>query len=155
LLLAGKLANEPDGTWVFSPQEKLWIKNSWNVKQLVHGGHGHGHGIGLVAPLEYALAVNDRVRAGQLRMGEGEQFHSIGFFPEWFLPHYDRCEMDTIADMLALALNMSAAGVADYWNDADRWIRNHFSESQLTSADWAYRFGGAIAAEGSRLERDR
>jgi len=152
LRLADKLANylryqaqyyEPDGTWLFSPQEKSWIKNSWNVEQLVHGGHGHGHGIGLVSVLEYGLAANDRETIEFVRSGyewvKANSSPSIGFFPEWFLPHYDRCETDTIADMLALALKMSAAGVADYWDDADRWIRNHFSESQLTSADWVYR----------------
>jgi hypothetical protein len=152
LLLAGKLANylrhqaqyyEPDGAWLFSPQEKSWIKNSWNVEQLVHGGHGHGHGIGLVAALEYGLAANDRETIEFVRSAyewaKANGSPSIGFFPEWFLPHYDRCETDTIADMLSLALKMSAAGIADYWDDADRWIRNHFSESQLTSADWVYR----------------
>jgi hypothetical protein len=41
--------------------------------------------------------------------------------------------------MLAMALKMSAAGVADYWDDADRWTRNHFAESQITSADWINR----------------
>jgi hypothetical protein len=152
VVLAGKLANylryhagyyEPDGTWLFSPLEKSWVRNSWNVEELVHGGHGHGHGIGLVAALEYALAANDNEMIEFVRSGyewaKGNGAASIGFFPEWFLPHYDRCETDTIADMLALALKMSAAGIADCWDDADRWSRNHFSESQLTSTDWVYR----------------
>jgi hypothetical protein len=63
----------------------------------------------------------------------------VGFFPEAFLPAYDRCEADTIADMIAIALKLTKAGTADYWDDADRWIRNHFSESQLTNVDWVYR----------------
>ena len=63
----------------------------------------------------------------------------VGFFPEVFVPDYDRCEADTIADMVAMALKLSVAGAGDYWDDADRWTRNHFTESQLTSADWVYR----------------
>jgi len=55
------------------------------------------------------------------------------------MPHFDVCETDTIADMLAMALKMSAAGVADYWDDADRWTRNHFAESQITSTEWINR----------------
>ena len=55
------------------------------------------------------------------------------------MPDYDRCESCTIADMVALALKLSVAGAGDYWDDADRWTRNHFTESQLTSADWVYR----------------
>jgi hypothetical protein len=38
--------------------------------------------------------------------------------------------------MIALALKLTEAGVGDYWDDADRWIRNMFVEGQLTRADW-------------------
>lgn len=152
LRLAGKLANytryqaqyyEPSGPWLFGAQEKQWAKG-WHPESLVHGGHGHGHGVGLVSVLEYALAASDRgmidfVRGAYEWAKANYSSDLIGFFPEWFLPRYDRCETDTIADMLAIALKMSAAGIADYWDDADRWTRNHFTESQLTSTDWVYR----------------
>ena len=42
--------------------------------------------------------------------------------------------------MIAVALLLSDAGVDDYWDDADRWIRNMFAEGQLLSTDWAYHF---------------
>ena len=29
-------------------------------------------------------------------------------------------------------MNLSAYGVGDYYEDAERWIRNHFDETQLT-----------------------
>jgi hypothetical protein len=38
--------------------------------------------------------------------------------------------------MVALALRLSAAGAGDYYNDAERWTRNHFAEAQLTDAAW-------------------
>ncbi|HEV2383335.1 MAG TPA: hypothetical protein VG206_26520 [Terriglobia bacterium] len=153
LQLAGKLANyiryhaqyyDSDGPWIFSPLEKQWVKNGWNVAGLAHGGHGHGHGIGLVSVLEYAIAANDKgmiefVRSAYDWAKSNQSSSLVGFFPEWYIPQYDRCETDTVADMLAMALKMSAAGVADYWDDVDRWTRNHFTESQLTSTDWVYR----------------
>lgn len=152
LRLAGKLTRylrnfgqyyAPDGAWLFSPTEKKWSW-TWHPEPLVYGGHGHGHGIGLVAMLEYGIAARDQetialVRSGYEWAKSNYSSSTIGFFPEWFLPHYDACETDTIADMLALALKMSAAGIADYWDDADRWTRNHFTESQITSADWINR----------------
>jgi len=38
--------------------------------------------------------------------------------------------------MVALALKLSQAGIADYWDDADRWVRNQFAEAQLLDGDW-------------------
>jgi hypothetical protein len=49
--------------------------------------------------------------------------------------------------MIGLALKLSAAGLGDYWDDADRWIRNHFAEGQLRRAEWAYRAG----ADGPKM----
>jgi len=45
-----------------------------------------------------------------------------------------------VADMIAVAVMLSRAGVADCWDDADRWTRNHFAECQMRSADWVTRF---------------
>jgi hypothetical protein len=44
--------------------------------------------------------------------------------------------------MIAVALKLSAAGVGDYWDDADRWTRNQFAENQIMYADWVYRLKG-------------
>jgi hypothetical protein len=41
----------------------------------------------------------------------------------------------TIADMIALAIRLSDYGVGDYWDDADRLIRNHMAESQFTDLE--------------------
>lgn len=47
----------------------------------------------------------------------------------------ETCESDGQPGMIALALQLSAAGVGDYWDDADRWLRNQFAESQMLHAD--------------------
>jgi hypothetical protein len=40
--------------------------------------------------------------------------------------------------MIAVAMRLSEAGVKDYWDDADRWIRNQFAENQLLETEWIY-----------------
>jgi hypothetical protein len=34
--------------------------------------------------------------------------------------------------MLALAAKLSEAGLGDYWDDLDRWVRNQFTAQQLS-----------------------
>jgi DUF1680 family protein len=68
----------------------------------------------------------------------------IGFFPEWAnctseQMHGETCQA---TDMIGLALRLSEAGAGDYWDDADRWIRNHLAESQLLTSDWIYKIQG-------------
>ena len=42
--------------------------------------------------------------------------------------------------MVDMSLRLAVAGVGDqYWDDADRWIRNHFAEAQLLQTNWVYR----------------
>ena len=150
--LAAKLANyvrfhagyyQPDGPWLFGDPEREWWTARWHIENVKNGGHGHAHGIGLLGVLEYAIAVDDQellqfVRASY-EWGRANSASVIGFFPEAFVPDYPRCEADTIADMLSLAIKLSLAGAGDYWDDADRWTRNHFSESQIVDPTWIYR----------------
>ena len=151
-VLAGKLANylqfhagyyQPDGPWLFGDPEREWWTARWHIEQITNGGHGHAHGIGLLSTLEYAAAVGDQqllefVR-GSYEWAKANSAPIIGFFPEAFVPDYPRCEADTIADMLSIAIKLTLAGTGDYWDDADRWTRNHFSESQIVDPSWIYR----------------
>jgi hypothetical protein len=150
--LASKLANyvrfqsqyyEPEGAWLIGPDERNWWNKRWHIEHVVRGGHGHAHGIGLVSMLEYGTTVGDQEVIEFVRTAyewaKSNSAPTIGWVPETFIPDYPRCEADTIADMIAMALKLSVAGAGDYWDDADRWTRNHFAESQLTSADWVYR----------------
>lgn len=152
LLLAGKLTKylsrhaqyySEDGTWLISDLEKGWLSKSFDLNGLRVGGHGHAHAIGLLSVLEFGLAANDReaieFARGGFDWGRANGDSLIGFFPEFYVPGYHTCETDTISDMLGLATKLSASGVADYWDDIDRWIRNQFTEQQLTSVNAAYR----------------
>jgi hypothetical protein len=132
-----------EGAWLISDMEKGWMSKNFDVASLKQGGHGHAHAIGLLSVLEYGLAANDReaidFARGGFDWGKANGVSLIGFFPEFYVPGYHTCETDTISDMLGLAVKLSASGVADYWDDVDRWVRNQFTEQQLTSADSAYR----------------
>jgi Beta-L-arabinofuranosidase, GH127 len=132
-----------DGSWLISDMERTWLNKYFDLANLKQGGHGHAHAIGLLSVLEYGLAANDRgaidFARGGLDWGKANGVSLIGFFPEFYVPGYHTCETDTISDMLGLAVKLSASGIADYWDDVDRWVRNQFAEQQLTSVDAAYR----------------
>jgi hypothetical protein len=117
--------------------------------------HFHAHAIDLLGILEYAIAVGDRdlmefVRKGY-EYGRANGSSTVGFFPEIIeeLPTrnpYPKAhrgclvsETCEVADMIALALKLTTAGVGDYWDDVDRWVRNQFIENQLTRVDWVER----------------
>jgi hypothetical protein len=136
LTLAGKLAAfvrrpfvwstsaEPGG--IFGPQ---------------HGhceGHFHAHGAALRGLLAYALAIGDEDLALFVRDGYEwlRQFGvaRIGWFPEDLKPG-QQCESCCTADMVALAIRLSDAGIGDYWDDVDRYVRNQLVEQQLTRQD--------------------
>ena len=108
--------------------------------------HFHAHAIYLLSMLEYGVAVNDKELIDFVRksykwakMPVAGSSSLIGFFPEYARPDYLSSEGCAIADMIALALKLSAAGAGDFYDDAERWTRNHFAESQLTKCDWIYR----------------
>ncbi len=109
--------------------------------------HFHTSAASLLAILEYAIVTNDKELLEFVKKGYeygkvlGEPL--IGFFPE-AVPGSDwsirrqimTCETCEVADMIGLSLKLTRAGVGNYWEDVDRWVRNQFVENQLTSVDW-------------------
>jgi DUF1680 family protein len=98
--------------------------------------------------LEYATKADDKDTAQFVKASfdwavaqQGSPFGVstlVGWFPEWYYPEYPSCEGCMAADMVSLAVKLSVAGVGDYWDEVDRWVRNDFFEQQLTSSDWIY-----------------
>jgi hypothetical protein len=118
------------------------------------GYHFHNHTYTLLALLEYGRVVGDAsllqlVQKGY-EYGKANGNVLLGYFPEMLgtgtLEHSELCE---VADMIALGLKLTDAGVGDYWDDVDRWTRNMFAEGQLTHSAWLERLhlGGM---EGTR-----
>lgn len=137
--------------FLFDTPTRRKLKQLANRPAPQFGGHGHTHELGLLAMLEYATAANDRETMEYVRAGyewAKQQNASmgvsplVGWFPEWYVVDYEDSEACALADMLALAIKLSDAGVGDYWDDLDRWVRNQFAAQQLRSdqVDSVYRY---------------
>ncbi len=94
-------------------------------------GHLHGYANALLAILEYAIAANDQ----RLKLFAREGYEwtrqnvlmRIGFLPNG--------HGAAIGRLLALAIKLTDAGVGDYWEDVDLYIRNQGVELQITPED--------------------
>lgn len=114
-------------------------------------GHNAGYLSGLI---DYAFAKNDAALIQWTHQsflsglgGSGGDIDT-GFFPEYPTKlAYDpgagtgggyggTGETCQVAAMMDLAVKFSTAQIADYWEFVDKWVRNHFAESQLTSTAW-------------------
>ena len=110
--------------------------------------HFHSHTNAIMAALEVVQATGDEdllgrsIEAYDFAVNQGEEH--LGFFPEWLLYKggvYEgtegpcASEICEVADMISCALKLSLLGV-DRWDDADRWIRNQFSEGQFLDTNW-------------------
>ncbi|MBT9151396.1 MAG: hypothetical protein DDT40_01589 [candidate division WS2 bacterium] len=103
--------------------------------------HFHAHTYVLLAMLEYAITIGDKELMEFVRNGyEYAKYMGcplIGFFPEHITTmNIQTAETCEIADMIALGLKLTDAGVGDYFDDVDRWVRNQFAENQLTHVEW-------------------
>ena len=125
--------------------------------------HFHTHTACLLNMLEYAIPTADQVLLEFIKTSfewareQGErtllqrstphtsaeyanEWH-LGYFPELLnSPCHEEAETCEIADMIGIGLKLSAAGVGDYWDDVDKWIRNQFAENQLLDTRWAHAF---------------
>lgn len=118
-------------------------------KRYIHFQH---HMVPLLGLIDHAVAVGDRELAEFVRSAfewaRAKGNGLVGYFPE-NIDHDEPqgSELCEVAGMTGLAVKLSAAGLGDYWDDADRWLRNMFAEGQLRETEWAYRFG----ADGEKL----
>jgi hypothetical protein len=145
-----------DGRWYMDPEIRgdfqsaavpNSIRNKYPVQGVNFGGHGHGHGIAVIALIDYADATGDKGtmqfarNAFEWARNPGAEYGvstNVGWFPEFYVPLYPSCEGCIVGDMVSMAVKLSSLGVADYWDDVDRWVRNQFFEQQLTDVDWVY-----------------
>lgn len=110
------------------------------VEKHFGGEHFHAHTFALLGMADYAAATGDRELAAfvekSFAWARSQGSRTVGFFPEFLKQGYPTTETCALADMIALALKLTRGGVADHWDDADRWTRNQFAENQLTRVDW-------------------
>ena len=112
-------------------------------------GHFHWFATGVVGLTDYATTTNDVQLLRYLKSyyEYSRQFGivRIGFFPAVVSPLAQRRNASqriyggtgqndegcALADMLDIAMMLSAAGVGDYWDDVDSMVRNHLVEHQM------------------------
>lgn len=101
--------------------------------------HFHMHTYILLSYVEYARETGDEDLLEHARKGyeyaKANGNTLMGYFPEFlFSEELENSELCEVADMIAVGLKLTDAGVGDYLDDVDRWVRNMFAEGQLTPA---------------------
>jgi hypothetical protein len=129
----------------------LWdAGNLSNLYGTEHGyfkGHFHGNIRALRGILEYATLTNNKRLKQFVRDGyeyaRNFGIARLGWFPSAVDPesvgktlfNAMNCEGCCVADMTTLAVKLSDAGVGDYWEDVDQYVRNQLAEQQVIDAN--------------------
>ena len=137
--------------------------------------HFHAHTLCLLNMLEYALPANDQnllefiKTSFEWARGQGEQTlvepstqlnsakyqlqWNLGYFPEnLFSRSYEEAESCEIADMIGIGLKLTVAGLGDYWDDVDQWIRNQFAENQLMDTRWIHELSACCSPSDRSMD---
>jgi hypothetical protein len=100
-------------------------------------GHFHGTLAALRSILEYALAANDYRLKCFVRDGYEWAWHNLS--PRLGVDvNLEGC---TTGDLVALGIQLSSAGIGDFWDQVDVLVRNSLSEAQVTDMEALRRLG--------------
>lgn len=109
--------------------------------------HVHSHTAALIGLLRYGIVTGDRELIGIGQRGYDWIKKHSGTSFGWTCEHYpyktladDTQEVCCMTDLLNLAVLLAEAGYERYWNDVERFARNHLIESQITSTEMAEPF---------------
>jgi len=134
-----------------------YVRQAYEDDGTFKWGHVHLNLMSAISLLDYADAVGDKDLERHVQRiyeyGRSLAVPLVGFFPEFRRPGHNLRTSESCADADAtiLAIKLSDYGVGDYWEDVDRYVRNHLTEAQLLSTDWAYRVHNLPAAEGKEI----
>lgn len=116
-------------------------------------GQTHSHVMTLRGILAVGVATNNTAMKSFAR--EGYEFSRklgiapLGWFEEEVGNHsHETC---TLADMTSLALQLTEAGVGDYWDDVDGYARNHMVEAQYTDLQKLKRLNPNLTPEQEKM----
>ena len=114
-----------------------FVKESRCFEFMGTEAHFHAHTSILHYTLEYALITGDHGNIEKILRGyDYAKTHGqaqLGFFGEYVKSvEYEQHETCELADMVAIAVKLSEAGIRDCYDDIDLWLRNMGAESQLT-----------------------
>ncbi len=103
-------------------------------------GHFHSRAVTMlgVVRLGYSLGDSELVGWGRNVFEQARSYGTtFGWFPERLVRSAAHgCETCAIVDMMETAIWLAKSGYTQYWADAERFLRNHLVESQLTNVDW-------------------
>jgi hypothetical protein len=98
-------------------------------------GHFHSRALTLLGVIRYGVSLHD---AAAVEWGRKvfERAKSYGTSFGWFPERVERsqafgCETCAIVDMMEAAMWLGKGGHSQYWDDAERFLRNQLLESQL------------------------
>ena len=119
----------PESGWM--PVE--YARGATPADHAQYRGHFHGHVMALRGILAYGVATNNTALKQFAR--DGYEFsRTLGIAPlGWCEEHAGKFSHETccLADMVSLAIQLSEAGVGEYWDDVDGYVRNHLTEGQF------------------------
>jgi hypothetical protein len=134
--LATKLARflmRPESAWLPS----IYSRGVNPGEHAEYQGQTHGHMMALRGILACGVATNNTLMKNFAR--EGYEFSRnlgivrLGWFQEEVGKHsHETC---CLADMISLAVQLSEAGLGDYWDDVDGYARNHLTEGRYVSLE--------------------
>jgi hypothetical protein len=128
LKLASRLVNyviENQPYWVPEADPKAVVGS----ERAHFSGHPHEYAHCLMGILGYARATND-ARLKQFVRDGYEYLRNFGIARIGLFG-----ETCATADMVCLAVNLSDAGVGDYWEDVDQYVRNILADRQITDVE--------------------
>jgi len=103
-------------------------------------GHFHSRAVTLLGVIRYGHGFGDAdaVAWGRKVFDRALQYGTaFGWFPERLVrSRAHGCETCAIVDMMEAAMWLGHAGHGLYWEVAERFLRNHLLESQLTDTAW-------------------
>ncbi len=175
LVKSYELNRGPESLELAGRISRFLLKRSFWVNTQEHGYVGHEHGTfnghfhgnirTYVALLDLALVEKSEWLKQFVREtydhGRRAGVARMGWFPGWLAPEQtDRqdsyagwSEGCGIADMVVLAVKLSDAGLGDYWDDVDYYMRNQLASQQFTSLELMRKFAGNDPKNDAVLKR--
>ena len=167
---AGKLAR-------FVMKPKFWggFSNPPSGNGREHGhsdSHFHARAIALRGLLEYGSVANDAFPCDFVRCSyeymKSFGIPEIGYIPTFMGEEATDDKMGNqgaknpllmegcfLGDLVALTVKLAESGYGDYWEDADRVIRNHLIESQVTDREVLERIVAHAPERESEMQAGR
>jgi hypothetical protein len=102
-------------------------------------GHFHSRAVTLLGVIRYGYGANNAraIEWGRRVFDKARTYGTtFGWFPERLVrTRAHGCETCAIVDMMESAIWLAKSGHTDYWEVAERYLRNHLVESQLVNVD--------------------